>query len=90
MVSRPKILSGVVLFRGFVLLTYGFSGVFCALDFWKCLSLDLVLYLPNNDIVSKKPDVASEIVLMMSKITEHKLNGLYYLEWNKKIYVRSI
>ena len=40
----------------------------------------------------KKPAFVPEVVLMMSKITEHKLNGLNYLERSKKIhlYVRSI
>ena len=40
----------------------------------------------------KKPALVLEVVLMMSKITEHKLNGLNYFEWSKTIclYVRSI
>ena len=39
-----------------------------------------------------KPALVLEMVLMMSKITEHKLNGLGYLEWSKtiRIYVKSI
>ena len=45
-----------------------------------------------GDKADKKPVVMSEVVLMMSKITEHKLNGFNYLEWSKtiQIYVRSI
>ena len=40
----------------------------------------------------KKPAAVPEVVPMMSKITEHKLNGLNYLEWSKtiRLYVRSI
>ena len=40
----------------------------------------------------KKSDLVPEVVPMMSKITEHKLNGLNYFEWSKTIclYVRSI
>ena len=40
----------------------------------------------------QKPALVREVVPMMSKITEHKLNGLNYLDWGKKIhlYVRSI
>ena len=54
-----------------------------------------------SDIAEKKYIVMSdnqnlslvlEVVLMMSKIKEHKLNGLNYLEWSKIVcfYVRSI
>ena len=45
-----------------------------------------------SDPDDKNPVVVSEVVPMMSKITEHKLNGLNYLEWSKTIclYVRSI
>ena len=40
----------------------------------------------------QKPALVLEVVPMMSKITEHKLNGLNYLDCSKKIhlYVRSI
>ena len=40
----------------------------------------------------KKPIVTLEVVSMMSKITEHKLNSLIYLDWSKtiRIYVRNI
>ena len=40
----------------------------------------------------KKLVVTSEVVPMLSKITEHKLNDLNYLDWNKtiRIYIRSI
>ena len=40
----------------------------------------------------KKPVLAPEVVLMMSKITEDKLTGLNYLDWSKTIclYLRSI
>ena len=43
----------------------------------------------SND---QKFALVPEVVLMMSKITEHKLNGLNYLDWSKTIclYVRSI
>ena len=39
-----------------------------------------------------KPALMLEVVPMISKITEHKLNGLNYLEWSKTIliYVKSI
>ena len=41
---------------------------------------------------NQKPALMSEVVPMISKITEHKLNGLNYLKWSKTIclYVRSI
>ena len=40
----------------------------------------------------EKPALVLEVVPMMSKIREHKLNGLNYLDWSKTIclYVRSI
>ena len=45
-----------------------------------------------SDLDDKKHVAVPEVVLMMSKITEHKSNGLNYLEWSKTIhlYVRSI
>ena len=45
-----------------------------------------------GDTANKKPVVTSEVVLMMSKITVHKRNGLNYLVRSKtiRIYVRSI
>ena len=45
-----------------------------------------------SDPNDKKPAVVPQVVLMMSKITEHKLNDLNYLEWSKtiRLYVRSI
>ena len=45
-----------------------------------------------SDPDDKKPAAVPEVVMMMSKITEHKLNGLNYLEWSKtiRLYVRSI
>ena len=44
-----------------------------------------------SDPDDKKHVAVSKVVPMMSKITEHKLNGLNYLEWSKTIhlYVRS-
>ena len=52
----------------------------------------LFLVIPMCDPDDKKPAAVSEVVPMMSKITEHKLNGLDYFEWSKAIhlYVRSI
>ena len=40
----------------------------------------------------KKHALVPEVVMMMSKITKHKLNGLNYLELSKtiRIYIRSI
>ena len=38
-----------------------------------------------GDTVDKKPVLKSEVVSMMSKITDPKLNGLNYLEWSKTI-----
>ena len=40
----------------------------------------------------QKPALVPEVVPMMSKITEHKLNGLNYLDWSKtiRLYIRSI
>ena len=40
----------------------------------------------------QKPTLVSKVVMMMSKISEHKLNGLNYLDWSKiiRLYVRSI
>ena len=45
-----------------------------------------------SDPGDKKHVAVPEVVPMMSKITEHKLNRLNYLEWSKTIhlYVRSI
>ena len=45
-----------------------------------------------SDTIDKKPVVASKVVMMISKMTEHKLNSLNYLEWSNtiRIYVRSI
>ena len=45
-----------------------------------------------SDPDDKKHVAVPEVVLMMSKITEHKPNGLNYLEWSKtiRLYVRSI
>ena len=39
-----------------------------------------------------KPALVPEVVPMMSKIMEHRLNGLSYLDWSKtiRLYVRSI
>ena len=44
------------------------------------------------DLDDKKPVAVPKVVLMMSKITEHKLNGLNYLGWSQtiRLYVRSI
>ena len=40
----------------------------------------------------KKAAVVSDVISIMSKITEHKLNGSNYLDWSKtvRIYLRSI
>ena len=40
----------------------------------------------------KKPTLAPEVVLMMSKITEDKLTSPNYLDWSKTVhlYLRSI
>ena len=40
----------------------------------------------------QKPTLRMEVVPMMSKIMEQKLNGLNYLDWSKtiRLYVRSI
>ena len=45
-----------------------------------------------SDPDDKKLEAVPEVVPTMSKITEHKLNGLDYLEWSKTIciYVSSI
>ena len=60
------------------------SGVFLVSCFVK----------KKSDVVSddQKPALVSEVILMMSKITIHKLNGLNYLDWSKtiRLYVRSI
>ena len=51
---------------------------FCVYDLWKCpLAL---ISLANKKLVSKP-----KVVLMMSKITEHKLAGTNYLNWSKTI-----
>ena len=57
----------------------------------SCLWGTLLVILMSNPN-DKKPVVVLKVVLMMSKITEHKLNGLNYLEWSKtiRLYVRSI
>ncbi len=36
--------------------------------------------------------IVSDVIPVMTKITEYKLNGLNYLEWSKtvRIYLRSI
>ena len=41
---------------------------------------------------NQKPALVPEVVPIMSKITEHKLNGLNYLYWSKtiRLYVRNI
>ena len=43
-------------------------------------------------MAKKKPTTVFEVAPMMSKITNHKLNGLNYLDWSKmiRIYIRSI
>ena len=38
----------------------------------------------------KKPAAVPEVVSMMSKIMEHELNGLNYLEWSKTIHLYVI
>ena len=45
-----------------------------------------------SSIADKKAVVVSEVVLVMFKITDHKLNGLNYLDWSKIVcfYLRSI
>ena len=48
-------------------------------------------WLPNKS-ADKKLVSAPEVVLMMSKITEDKLTGPNYLDWNKtvRLYLRNI
>ncbi|KAL5741578.1 hypothetical protein ACOSP7_028310 [Xanthoceras sorbifolium] len=43
-------------------------------------------------MAEKKSVVVSDMVPVMSKITDHKLNGLNYLDWSKtvRLYLRSI
>ena len=45
-----------------------------------------------SESVDKKPVSTSEVVLMMSKITEDKLTSPDYLDWSKTVhlYLRSI
>ena len=38
-----------------------------------------------SSLVDNKHVVAPEVVLMMSKIIDHKLNGLNYFDWSKTI-----
>ena len=70
-----------VSFGFFVILSYG-----CFLD------LIFIFRFMMSSLEDKKPVVTSNVVLMMSKITEHKLNDLDYLDWSKtiQIYVRII
>ena len=59
--------------------------LFCGYVFWS-FSLNLsILWLPGDCMVDKKLVVASEVVSVMSKITNHKLNGLNNLDWSKTI-----
>lgn len=41
---------------------------------------------------NKMTEVISDVILVMSKITEHKLNGSNYLDWSTtiRLYLRSI
>ena len=43
-------------------------------------------------MTDKKPVVMSKVILVMSKITNHKLNGHSYLDWSKtvQLYLRRI
>ena len=43
-------------------------------------------------MVDKKAMMMSEVVSMMYKITDHKLNGHNYLNWSEtiRLYLRSI
>ena len=45
-----------------------------------------------SELANKKPVSAPEVVLMMSKITEDKLTGPNYLDWNKivRLHLKSI
>ena len=45
-----------------------------------------------SSTVDKKPRIVSKVVSMMSRITDHKLHDLNYLDWSKTIwiYLRSI
>jgi hypothetical protein len=38
-------------------------------------------------MADKKAEVISDVILVMSKITEHKLNGSNYLDWSKTIHL---
>ena len=79
-----------------LLRTYGFFKEF----FVSCL-LGALSVILMSDTAKKKSTMVSddqkhtlvpEVVSMMSKITEHKLNGLNYLDWSKtiRLYVRNI
>ena len=46
-----------------------------------------LLVIPMSDPDDKKPTAVPEVVSMMSKIMEHKLNLLNYLECSKTIVV---
>ena len=43
-------------------------------------------------MTDKQAAVVSDVISVMSKITDHKLNGSNYLDWSKtgRIYLRSI
>ena len=64
----------------------------CGYVFWSfSLNLMSILWLPGDCMVDKKLVVASEVV-SVSKITNHKLNGLNSLDWSKtiRLYLWSI
>ena len=66
-------------------LTYiGFSSSVCSVgEIWVEIM---------SGKVDNKSVVMSDVVPVMSKITEHKLNGSNYLDWSKtvRLYLRSI
>ena len=57
-------------------------------NFWSGLiTLEL-----NFIVMEENKNYVADIVPIVSKITEHKLNGSNYIEWSKtiKIYLRSV
>ena len=65
-----------------------FQEVFFVPNLFVCDLFDS----PMSMLENKKPASTPEVVSMMSKITDDKLNGPNYSDWNKTIclYLRSI